>query len=249
MRKAALAARTNSRSFASLRMTIVFVFLLVCVLPLLSCSQAPDPNTFVMIIESSPTNLDPRVGIDAQSERIDELLFDALLIRDEHLNVQPGLAERWEIPDSLTYIFHLHHGVSFHDGRALTSRDVKWTLDSLLEGKIRSTKSAAYRFIDHIDAPDDLTAVFHLKEPNSTLLWNLSEGASGIVPYGSLDENTRHPVGTGPFKFVSAEQDKEIILARNDDYWGTKARLSRIRFTIVPDATTRLPAPTSRAGR
>jgi peptide/nickel transport system substrate-binding protein len=214
-------------------------FLVVCVLPLLSCSQAPDPNTFVMIIESSPTNLDPRVGIDAQSERIDELLFDALLIRDEHLNVQPGLAERWEIPDPLTYIFHLHRGVSFHDGRALTSRDVKWTLDSLLEGKIRSTKSAAYRFIDHIDAPDDLTAVFHLKEPNSTLLWNLSEGASGIVPYGSLDEITRQPVGTGPFKFVSAEQDKEIILARNDNYWGTKPRLARIRFTIVPDATTR----------
>src|SRR5208282_1924457 len=55
------------------------------VLPLLSCSQAPDPNTLVMIIESSPTNLDPRVGIDAQSERIGELLFDALLTRDEHL--------------------------------------------------------------------------------------------------------------------------------------------------------------------
>src|ERR1700676_5759212 len=50
---------------------------------------------------------------------------------------------------------------------------------------------------------------------------------------------TRRPVGRGPFKFVSAEQDKEIILAPNDDYWGTKPRLARIRFTIVPDATTR----------
>jgi peptide/nickel transport system substrate-binding protein len=192
-----------------------------------------------MIIESSPTNLDPRVGIDAQSERIGELLFDALLTRDEHLNVQPGLAERWEIPDPLTYVFHLHHGVTFHDGRPLTARDVKWTLDSLLEGKIRSTKSAAYRFVDHVDTPDGFTAVFHLKEPNSTLLWNLSEGASGIVPYGSLDEITRQPVGTGPFKFVSAEQDKEIVIARNDNYWGTKPLLSRIRFTVVPDATTR----------
>ena len=71
-----------------------------------------------MIIESSPTNLDPRVGIDAQSERIGELLFDALLTRDEHFNVQPGLAERWEIPDPLTYVFHLHRGVTFHDGPA-----------------------------------------------------------------------------------------------------------------------------------
>ncbi len=77
-----------------------------------------------MIIESSPTNLDPRVGIDAYSERIDELLFDALLNRDDHLNVTPGLAERWEIPDPLTYVFHLRHDVKFHDGRPLTSRDV-----------------------------------------------------------------------------------------------------------------------------
>ena len=208
-------------------------------LSLLSCSKAPDPNTLVMIIESSPTNLDPRVGIDAQSERIDELLFDALLIRDEHLNVQPGLAERWEIPDPLTYVFRLHHGVTFHDGRPLTSPDVKWTFDSLLQGKIRSTKSAAYRFVDHVETPDDFTVVFHLKEPSASLLWNLSEGASGIVPYGSLDEITRSPIGSGPFKFVSAEQDKEVLIERNDNYWGTKPRLAKVRFTVVPDATTR----------
>jgi peptide/nickel transport system substrate-binding protein len=208
-------------------------------LSLLSCSQPPDPNTLVMIIESSPANLDPRVGLDAQSERIGELLFDALLTRDEHLNVQPGLAERWETPDPLTYIFHLHHGVTFHDGRPLTSRDVKWTFDSLLEGKILSTKTATYRYVDRIDAPDNFTVVFHLKEPNATLLWNLSEGAIGIVPYGSRDEITAKPVGSGPFKFVSAELDKEVILARNDDYWGPKARVARVRFTVVPDTTTR----------
>ncbi|MFZ3339356.1 MAG: ABC transporter substrate-binding protein [Terriglobales bacterium] len=220
-------------------MTSLLYFGCPLLFPLLSCSPPPNPNTLVMIIESSPTNLDPRVGIDAQSERIDELIFDALLTRDEHLNVQPGLAERWEIPDPLTYVFHLHRGVTFHDGRPLTSRDVKWTFDSLLAGKIRSTKSAAYRFVDRIDAPDEFTVVFHLTEPNATLLWNLSEGASGIVPFGSLDEVTRKPIGSGPFRFVSAEQDKEVILERNDNYWGTKARLARVRFTVVPDATTR----------
>jgi len=207
-------------------------------LPVLSCSQAPDPNTLVMIIESSPTNLDPRVGIDGQSERIDELLFDALLTRDEHFNVQPGLADRWEIPDPLTYIFHLHRGVTFHNGHPLTSHDVKWTLDSLLQGKIRSTKTSTYRFVDRIETPDDLTVVFHLKEPFAALLWNLSEGAIGIVPYGSLDEITRQPVGTGPFKFVSAETDKEVILQRNDAYWGKSPHLARVRFAVVPDATT-----------
>ena len=238
MRKPAARQRANSRSLPPLRMTILFLVTIGGVLPLLSCTQPPDPDTLVMIIESSPTNLDPRVGIDGQSERIDELLFDALLTRDEHFNVQPGLAERWEIPDSLTYIFHLHRGVTFHDGRPLTSRDVKWTLDSLLRGKIRSTKTSTYRYVDRIETPDDLTVVFHLKTPWAALLWNLSEGAIGIVPFGSLDEITRQPIGTGPFTFVSAETDKEVILKRNDAYWGQTPRLARVRFAVVPDATT-----------
>src|SRR6202162_1844533 len=248
--------RADSRSFdsfrrasapsASLEMTewlvswrlLTSVALVVFVAVATSCSK-PDPNTLVMIIESSPTNLDPRVGLDAQSERIADLIFDDLLTRDEHLNVRPGLAERWEIPDPRTYIFHLHHDVKFHDGRPLTARDVKWTFDSLLQGKIRSTKSAVYRFVDHIDATDDYTVVFHLKEPFATLLWNLSDGAIGIVPYGSGDEMSRTPIGTGPFRFVSAEPDKEVLIARNDQYWGEKPRLQNVRFIVVPDTTTR----------
>jgi peptide/nickel transport system substrate-binding protein len=211
---------------------------LALLLSFLSCSDKPDPGTLVMIIESSPTDLDPRVGIDAYSERIDNLIFDDLLERGNDLNVAPGLAERWEIPDPLTYVFHLHHGVKFHDGRPLTSRDVKWTFDSLLQGKIRSTKAANYHFVDHLDAPDDVTVIFHLKEPDSPLLWNLSDGAMGIVPAGSGDEMTRHPIGSGPFKFVSAETDKEIIVERNDEYWGEKVRLARVRFAVIPDSTT-----------
>jgi peptide/nickel transport system substrate-binding protein len=218
---------------------LVLSIVIGLVAPLLSCSSRPDPDTLVMIIESSPTNLDPRVGLDAQSERIDDLLFDDLLTRDAHLNVQPGLAERWEIPDPRTYVFHLHQGVRFHDGHPLTSRDVKWTFDSLLQGKIRSTKAAVYRFVDQVEAPDDYTVVFHMKQPFATLLWNLSDGAMGIVPYGSGDEISQHPIGSGPFRFVSAEQDKEVIIERNDNYWGEKARLKRVRFTVVPDATTR----------
>ncbi len=205
---------------------------------LLSCSAKPDANTLVMIIESSPTNLDPRVGIDGQSENIDSLIFDNLLSRGENLNVAPGLANRWDTPDPLTYVFHLHPGVRFHDGRPLTSRDVKWTFDSLLQGKVRSTKSSAYRFVDHVDAPDDQTVTFHLKQQDATLLWNLSDGAIGIVPFGSGEEMTRHPMGSGPFKFVSAETDRDVILERNDLYWGERAKLARVRFAVVPDSTT-----------
>ncbi len=221
------------------RFPAAFALLTVLFAPLLSCSNKPDPNTLVMLIESSPTNLDPRIGVDAQSERIDNLIFDDLLSRGDNLDVAPGLAERWEIPNPLTYIFHLHRGARFHDGHPLTSRDVKWTFDSLLQGKVRSTKAAVYRFVDHIETPDDYTVTFHMKEPSATLLWNLSDGAIGVVPYGSATEVTTHPIGSGPFKFVAAETDKEVILERNDDYWGDKPKLARVRFAVVPDATTR----------
>ena len=104
-----------------LRLTWLHFCLCGAILFSLSCSQRTDPNTLVMIIESSPTNLDPRIGQDAQSQRIDGLIFDNLLTRDEHLNAAPGIATGWDIPDPLTYIFHLRTGVKFHDGRPLTS--------------------------------------------------------------------------------------------------------------------------------
>ena len=204
-----------------------------------SCSRHSAPNALVMIIESSPTNLDPRVGIDAQSERIDELLFDSLVRRDQHFQLQPWLAESWETPDSLTYVFHLRRGVRFHNGQPLTSRDVKWTFDSLINGKLRTSKTSTFTAIDHIDVPDDGTVIFHLKQPMASLLWNVSDGAIGIVPYGSGEDFNRNPIGSGPFRFVTAQQDKDVIIARNPDYWATPTKLGRVEFRVIPDATTR----------
>src|SRR4029077_19310982 len=65
-----------------------------------------------------------------------------------------------------------------------------------------------------------------------------SDGAIGIVPFGSGEEITQHPMGSGPFKFVSAETDREVTLERNDNYWGEKAKLDRVHFAVVPDETT-----------
>ena len=128
-------------------------------LALTTCARSADANTLVMIIESSPVNLDPRVGTDAQSERIGELLYDALVHRDEHFQVTPALAERWEIPDALTYIFHLRHDARFHDGRPLTARDVKWTFDSVMHGTLRTPKTTTYLPVERIDVPDDSDAI------------------------------------------------------------------------------------------
>jgi len=204
------------------------------------CSQQkPEPHTAVMLIESSPLNLDPRVGTDAQSERIGELIFEGLVSRNEKFELQPRLAESWEIPDPLTYIFHLRHDVRFHDGRPMTSTDVKWTLDSLLTGRIRSAKTSAYRYVDRVEAKDDFTLIIRLKEPYSALLWNLSDGALGVVPRGSGEELARNPIGTGPFRFVSETPDRDVVIARNELYWGNHAGVQRVLFKVVPDATTR----------
>ncbi|MGB6687642.1 MAG: ABC transporter substrate-binding protein [Terracidiphilus sp.] len=192
----------------------------------------------VFLIESSPANLDPRIGTDAQSERIDELLFDGLVARDEHFRFTPALAERWEQPDPLTLVFHLRSGVRFHDGRALTARDVKWTIDSMRNGAVISPKANAYASVSSIDAPDDRTAIFHLKRPDNFLLTNLSTGAMGIVPEGGGRDFWQHPIGTGPFRFVSQQIDQDVVIERNPSSWERVPHLERVRFSVVPDAIT-----------
>ncbi|HLW53604.1 MAG TPA: ABC transporter substrate-binding protein [Candidatus Angelobacter sp.] len=205
----------------------------------LSCSGRPSPDTLTMVIEFNPTNLDPRIGTDAQSEFIDELMFDSLVRKGPNFVLEPNVAERWEIPDPQTYIFHLRKGIHFHDGRLLTARDVKWTLDTTRDGSLRTIKGATYHLLDRIEARDDSTLVIHLTEPFAPLLWNLSEGALGIIPEGSGKDFAAHPVGSGPYRFVRFDPDSQVVLERNPDYWGPRPQIGRLRFAVVPDATTR----------
>src|ERR1035438_4954208 len=108
------------------------LLVLISLVALAGCHSAPrDSRTVVFLIESSPASLDPRVGTDAQSEHIDELLFDGLVARDASFHFTPALAESWEQPEPLTLVFHLRRGVRFHDGRAFTARDVLWTINSI----------------------------------------------------------------------------------------------------------------------
>ena len=215
---------------------------LAALIALIGCGSAPrDPGTVVFLIESSPANLDPRIGLDVQSQRIDGLLFDGLVARDASFQFTPALAESWEQPDPLTLIFHLRRGVHFHDGRSLTAQDVKWTIESMIDSKhssIVSPKAKSYAAIATIATPDDYIVILHLKQPDNFLLTNLSTGAFGIIPQGSGSDFWQHPIGSGPFRFVSQQIDQNVILERNPASWSVTPRIPRVRFAVVPDAIT-----------
>jgi peptide/nickel transport system substrate-binding protein len=218
----------------------LFALLTTATLLLGGCSGSKPPaNTVVMLISSSPSNLDPRIGTDAQSEHIDMLLFDSLVKHNSHFGFEPSLATSWDTPNPSTYIFHLRSGVRFSNGQPLTSRDVKWTIESMLNGTVTTVKSASYHEIASIDTPNPLTVIFHLKHPDNAFLENLSDGAIGIVPYGSGKGFNQHPIGSGPFELVSQSYDRDVIIQRNPYYWGAKPRIQRVRLHVVPDATTR----------
>lgn len=216
--------------------------LLVCAAGFYGCARGTnpgEPGTVNFLIEAAPTNLDPRVGVDAFSEHLDGLIFDSLVARDQRLNVVPDLAQTWETPNPTTYVFHLHPGVKFHDRRPLTSADVKFTFDSILSGAVKTAKVGSFRIVQSIETPDAATVVFHLREPYASFLWDLTKPGIGIVPQRSGPELSQHPIGTGPFQFVSATTDEEIVVERNPNYFGGPADIPRVRFRIVPDAIVR----------
>jgi peptide/nickel transport system substrate-binding protein len=219
-------------------MPLLLIFLLL-LLP--SCTRSPvrEPGAVILALDEGPQNLDPRIGIDATSERLIQLVFSSLVKRNRNFTVEPDLALSWDIPNPTTYIFHLRDDAFFHDGRKVTARDVVFTFRSLLDGSVRTTKRGTFRPVESVEAMDEYTVVFKLKEPFAPFLANLTLGYIGIVPDGSPPNVAENPIGSGAFKFVRYVPDGEVVLARNDSYFRDKPKISSVVFRIIPEAVVR----------
>jgi len=198
------------------------------------------PDTVVIGIESEPTNLDPRLATDANSSRINGLIYSGLLRQDENGLIQPDLAVNWETPDPGTYLFHLREGVRFHDGTVLTSRDVKYTFESILDPALGSPHKSTFEQIERIETPDDKTIRFVLREPFAPFLLSMTMGivlAQSASAQGA--DFAKAPVGTGPFRLAKRNTGESYDLWANPDYFEGAPKLSRVIFRVVPDNTVR----------
>ena len=198
------------------------------------CSQpAPQPGIITVGMYTSVNSLDPRYATDSVSSRAHQLIFNALLDLDDNMRLAPDLAETWDSADYQTYTLKLRQGVRFHDGHELTSEDVVYTFTSILDPKSSSPLRGAFRLVDSVKAVDRYSVAFTLKEPSGSFLINLV--AVQIVPNGAGRDLREHPVGTGPYEFVSHAVDDRIVLRAFRAYFDGLPRNLGIVLKVVPD--------------
>ncbi len=196
-------------------------------------------SEIVIALEAAPTQLDPRMATDAYSERVGQLLFHKLVRVGPNLEVVGDLAESWEIPTPTRYLFHLRHGVRFHDGTPLTAADVAYTFNWIRDPENHSPHRAAYEQIKRIEVLDDDTVAFELTAPHAPFLVNM---VRGIVPrhLGDTADYKMKPVGSGPFKLTRYEPGERLELTAFDDYVDGRPPTDRLVFRILPEDTVRL---------
>ena len=200
------------------------------------CSASPKTNLINVAVLSSPNSLDPRIGTDETSQRIHTLIYDYLLALDDQLRVVGGLASSWEQTDPLTYVVHLRKGVRFHDGHELTADDVVYTFNSFIDPSFVSPRKGAYRSLQRVEAVDPYTVRFILKEPFGSFPINL---VMPVVPKGAGPELRDHPIGTGPYKFVSFAVDDRVELTAFHDYFLGKPANDGVVLKVIPDEIMR----------
>lgn len=203
---------------------------------------------------SDAVSLDPHGSNDTPSSNVAYNIYEALLIQDENMELQPGLATEWERVDDLTWQFTLREDVTFHDGSEFNADVVQANFERILDEDIASPRAFLYEMVEEINVVDDYTVEFVTEYPFSPLPAHIAHNGGGMMSaeviaedYEAIENGSEpgsvineNPVGTGPFVFESWTPGDEIVLNRNDDYWGGAPALDSITFRVVPEGSTRL---------
>jgi len=205
--------------------------------------QEEDKGNFLRMVYFAAVNLDPAFSASISDEIATRLFYDHLVYLDEDFNPDPkrGLAEGWESNlEETVWMFKLRRGVKFHDGKDLTSRDVKYTFDRLRDPDIGSASATLYENIVNITTPDDITVVFELLNPNPDFLKDLFDSRALIIDADNEDPATVFN-GAGPFMVERYIPLDRIVYKRNPYYWmydddGAQAPyLDGIEFVFLDD--------------
>lgn len=197
-------------------------------------------------VDQEAVGLDPNLVTAFSSFRRIELMYDTLVRYDDQGKLVPDLASSWDVPDPTTYIFHLRHGVKFHDGSELTSADVAFTIQRILDKATSSPARSYLTPITSVETPDKYTVTLKLDAPTASLLDSLTSGNVSIVSkaavekYGDLQRNED---GTGPFVLGSWTPDQSMTLKANPDYFESGYPcVDQVVFKVIPQQASLLAA-------
>jgi peptide/nickel transport system substrate-binding protein len=222
------------------------------VLPGMPSATAQVPNEVLVVGQiAEPASLDPAVSTATNDFRILINLYEGLVrYKPGTLEVEPALAENWTISDDgLTYEFRLREGVTFHDGTPFDAAAVKFNFDRMLDEEHPAAGTGPFPLafffsaVGKVEAVDPRTVRFTLKEPYAPFLSNLAYPTGLMVSPSAVTERGkefgRNPVGTGPFRFVEWQGNRQVTIERNPDYWGEPAKLQAVVFRPITDPNTR----------
>jgi peptide/nickel transport system substrate-binding protein len=201
-------------------------------------------QTLTVGTPAEPISLDPHGTNDQPSARVRVQIYDQLVTQTNDLELVPGLAESWTQVDELTWDFFIREGVTFHNGDPLTAHEVKFTFDRLRDPEVAAAGAFLVGAIDTVEVIDDMTIRITTQEPFAPLLAHLSHSVTSILNERSVTEagedyGTAVAVGTGAFEFVSWQTGSQLVLDRNDDWWGGQAGVERIVFRPITEGTVR----------
>ncbi|MGK9055043.1 ABC transporter substrate-binding protein [Xaviernesmea oryzae] len=203
-------------------------------------------GTFIVGSGTEPRHLNQNVTTDSSTKLISNPIFSKLVGLKSDFTPAPDLARSWTVSDDgLVYTFDLEDGVTWHDGKPLTSEDVKFTFEKVLFEFHNIGKSLG-QFVQSVTTPDAKTVVFTLKSPNDVFMTFVA-GQSYIQPkhiYDGTDimNNPANlkPIGSGPFKFSEWARGREVVLVRNENYFKKdRPYVDRIVTRFIPEASAR----------